>query len=538
MGINFAWAGLRLFVFLGVGLGIGVLANIGTHRNYWKGTIYAVQTVDFNILSHMLPYKLSTLILANNKEEIERTINSNKALFGIIITDCKTETIECPNQRILYANKSEFNDWSEINLENLKMQYFNYLKDPPPLSPETEYPTPSTQSPIETGLTNPGIIIGRVYYIRVIAPSFLDDYETWINRHLLHFSIGGIQRYYIYFGVHIAFLLTALLSWFYSELQRHYQKQEVERSKQLFQTENKLLETQKQEAERAQQLLEAKNKLLRISTFNNVFSQLIDQEFTSVAANVAQRLSNALFSVIARLKTDTQNIIHDVKKAPLLSSVDFIEEVKKDLSDTFSLTETHPIIEEISQLISTTSDSVEILEIAIDDLRNITDIDGQQIDVNVELLMIQDRLHPSVKRWKLHFELCPESPKIKCNSWHLKSIVRNALYNSSASLRDRYFECLQENQTFQGEIRISSSVIDDKVIVSVIDNGCGIPEHLIPELYQTDKRLNNSAGESKGNGSIIINAYLRLHEGEARVFNNKDSGATVQFAFPLTKPSV
>jgi signal transduction histidine kinase len=193
----------------------------------------------------------------------------------------------------------------------------------------------------------------------------------------------------------------------------------------------------------------------------------------------------------------------------------------------------------IENLVSTVEDSVTVLNICIDDLRNITNIDGEVVNVNEQLTVLQDQLYPSVKRWQISFNLFPEDLMISFNPWRFRSIVDNAINNSSASLRTKKLQdskpskTQEENKPFQGTINISSYLEENLVIVEVTDNGIGIPEDMIAELYKTDKRLNNSAGESKGNGSMIIDAYLKLHQADVKVFNNEDSGATVKFIFSL-----
>ncbi|MEG4229452.1 hypothetical protein QUA35_29780 [Microcoleus sp. N9_B2] len=69
-------------------LGLATVKNWENYKNYWHGTIFAVQTVDFNMLSHTLPVKLSYTLLQGNIEELQRTLDSNYGLFGLIVTDC------------------------------------------------------------------------------------------------------------------------------------------------------------------------------------------------------------------------------------------------------------------------------------------------------------------------------------------------------------------------------------------------------------------------------------------------------------------
>ena len=238
---------------------------------------------------------------------------------------------------------------------------------------------------------------------------------------------------------------------------------------------------------------------------------------------------------MSRLKTDTQNIIHEVKKAPIFNP-ECTNDIKLFLSD---INLDNDLDHSIQNLICTVDDSVNVLTVSIDDLRNITNIEGELVNVNEQLTVLQNRLHPSVKRWQISFNLFPEDLMISFNPWHFRSIVKNAINNSSASLGKKLRQdsksskSEQGNKPFQGTINISSYLEENLVVVEVSDNGIGIPEGMITELYKTDKRLNNSAGDTRGNGSMIINAYLKLHQADVIVFNNENSGATVKFKFSL-----
>ena len=509
----------RFLGFLILGFSAGVIGNIFSYQNYWKGTMYSVQTVDFNMLSHTLPFKLSTLIINGNKQEIQKTINSNFALFGIVVTDCKRIEPDCSDQKILYVSQPSYKseEREDFDVNQLNGQYFDYLKDPPPLFTERYFKDFKSTDQSNIPNVNSGINIGRVYYIRRTQAAFLEDYRTWLQKYLFRGRINN-QRSYAYFVVQMGFIISSALFWLILELRIYLQ----DRSKQLILNESKLLE--------------AENNLLRISTFNNVFSHIIDKEFTSVTANQVQKLNNALFAVISRLKTDTQNIIHDINKAPILSNPECTNDIKDNLSD---INLDNDLAHSMEDLISTVDDSVNVLKISIDNLRNITNIEGELVNVNEQLIVLQNQLHPSVKRWQINFNLFPEDLMISFNPWHFRSVVNNALYNSSASLRTKKLQdsklskADEKNKPFQGTINISSYLEENLVIVEVTDNGIGIPEDTIDELYKTDKRLNTSAGDSKGNGSMIINAYLKLHQADVKVFNNEDSGATVKFIFSL-----
>jgi hypothetical protein len=108
-----------------VSLGIGTAAVYDRYKNYWEKTIYRVQTVDFNMLSHTLPTKLSYTIVKNQPQELQRTLNSNYGLFGLVVTDPT-------GQNIIASSQSSS---SKIVPDDQKLQNHPYdlLLDPPPV---------------------------------------------------------------------------------------------------------------------------------------------------------------------------------------------------------------------------------------------------------------------------------------------------------------------------------------------------------------------------------------------------------------------
>ncbi|MEG4520550.1 hypothetical protein QUB77_28815, partial [Microcoleus sp. AT9b-C3] len=58
---------------------------------------------------------------------------------------------------------------------------YDLLQNPPPLQAERQYAKSRDSKPIPTGRVNSGEIIGRVYYVRGVAPTFIEDYNNWIK---------------------------------------------------------------------------------------------------------------------------------------------------------------------------------------------------------------------------------------------------------------------------------------------------------------------------------------------------------------------
>ena len=206
----------RLALIGTTAFGIASYANFGHHKSYWNGTIERVQTVDFNMLSHMLPTKLSQALLAGDAQEIQRTLDSNYGLFGLVVTNCRTSQPDC-RQDIQYVSDSKL-PWREgLNNDVLSASTYDVLRNPPPAYTIGSYA--NSREPVRqpTGSINSGRIIGRVYYVRGIPPSFLSAYSKWIKEWPASFmSDSGSNRYYALTTV--LFGIGGLSAWVFMEL--------------------------------------------------------------------------------------------------------------------------------------------------------------------------------------------------------------------------------------------------------------------------------------------------------------------------------
>jgi predicted RNA binding protein YcfA (HicA-like mRNA interferase family) len=205
---------LGRFTLIGTfSFGLGTLRNWEHYNNYWHGTIFRVQTVDFNMLSHTLPVKLSYTLLQGNIGELQRTLDSNYGLFGLIVTDCKISTKDCLSEQILYQSKSSQKWTKEISLATLSNHPYDLLQNPPPLQTERQYAKPDDSKPIPTGKVNSGEIIGRVYYVRGVPPTFIEDYNNWIKN---PFKRTGSRT--LYTSTFALFFVSSLSAWIIIEL--------------------------------------------------------------------------------------------------------------------------------------------------------------------------------------------------------------------------------------------------------------------------------------------------------------------------------
>ena len=142
------------------------------YESYWNGTIHRVQTIDFNILHHTLPGCLSQLVLAGQGDDIQKVLNSNFGIFGMVVTDPS-------GQEILFKTSDSFQkaSWQKhltADFLQSNSEPYDLLTDPPPMAPQYAHCGPRLDE--VKSLSKPaGRVIGRIYYVRGIPPGFFED---------------------------------------------------------------------------------------------------------------------------------------------------------------------------------------------------------------------------------------------------------------------------------------------------------------------------------------------------------------------------
>lgn len=222
-----------------ISFGIGGAVTFDRYNNYWNQTIFRVQTVDFNILSHTLPTKLSYALIKKQPQEVQRTLDSNYSLFGLIVTDSSGQEI------IAYSGKDtgKSSSWkAALNPQELKNHPYDVLLDPPPVFAQWTYSDSRATERSATKFTNQGRVIGRVYHVRGVRPTFQEDLMT-----LLSNPFSGSSRIQTYSTSLIACFGATFLIWSGLEFmlyKRRVDKETSDKEKQELIDNNQILQVQ------------------------------------------------------------------------------------------------------------------------------------------------------------------------------------------------------------------------------------------------------------------------------------------------------
>jgi two-component system sensor histidine kinase DctS len=124
----------------------------------------------------------------------------------------------------------------------------------------------------------------------------------------------------------------------------------------------------------------------------------------------------------------------------------------------------------------------------------------------------------------LRVELPPQLPAVLADRVMLEQVLLNLTRNA--------IEAMQDTAPGQRVLRIAAAHIEDKVAVSVIDRGHGIPEHVAAGLFEP---FYSTKAEGMGMGLSICRTAIEFHGGTLGHAPNPGGGTVFTFALPADR---
>ena len=185
-----------------------------------------------------------------------------------------------------------------------------------------------------------------------------------------------------------------------------------------------------------------------------------------------------------------------------------------------------------SEIISTIEDDAEKLSVLVNDIIHLSKAESESDMYYFEECSIDKIISLSIKMFseqaaskdiKIYSKLEEKLPLIIADNEKLTWVVNNLLSNS-----------IKFTDT-GGVIEISSSVKSEELIVSIRDNGIGIPDDYTEKIFEKFIQVDPDNSEMKGSGIglSIAREIVEKHKGRIWCESNKNGGATFTFVLPL-----
>ena len=150
----------------------------------------------------------------------------------------------------------------------------------------------------------------------------------------------------------------------------------------------------------------------------------------------------------------------------------------------------------------------------------------------MELRLSDFNLAESMKQWiklfsvsaqKKHITISMDAPDtimVRADQDKIERICYNLLSNALKYTSE------------SGEISLTAKEEGGRVIISVVDNGCGISSDALPYIFDRFYQAKN-AGRGTGIGLAIVKAFTELHHGEISATSVEGKGSTFTINIPV-----
>lgn len=218
-----------------------------------------------------------------------------------------------------------------------------------------------------------------------------------------------------------------------------------------------------------------------------------------------------------------RSVSHDIR-TPLTSIVGATSAVL-DNQDTLTEAQKRRLLEDVK-------DDAQWLIRVVENLLSITRIGSDAAQISKDEEAAEEILSETVRKFRKRFPNMPVKVEIPDE---LLMVPMDAI------LIEQVLNNLLENAVLHAEgateIHLSVRRERDQAVFSVTDNGRGIPEDILPTLFDGTLRHNETpAGDGKRNmgiGLAVCTAIVRAHDGTLHAENTPQGGAKFSFQLPL-----
>ena len=234
-----------------------------------------------------------------------------------------------------------------------------------------------------------------------------------------------------------------------------------------------------------------------------------------------RKLSRDIEEQIERNVHFTRAIVHELKSplVPLLAATDYLannlDGTFKEFADTANRSALR-LERRVGELLGLAKGEVGLLELRC-----------RQFDPLAMLRNVVEDMKPKAQKDEQSLEL--EAYGLPAQVWGDEERLQQVMFN----LIDN---AIKFNRR-QGKILIKAEANNERLSISVKDDGCGIEQGEIPTIFMPYKRRKGiTAGlGGLGIGLSLSKMLVELHGGEIRVESKKGQGSTFSFSIPLER---
>lgn len=187
------------------------------------------------------------------------------------------------------------------------------------------------------------------------------------------------------------------------------------------------------------------------------------------------------------------------------------------------LSSPHEELGEIRHMLTDVLGGLEQMRELVENLQVFTHLDRSKVvntDLNETLKTVIYIARSTIPAGIEIVEQWGEIPTITCNPSQLNQVFLNLITNAAQAIPGK------------GEIAVRTRRAGEQVVVEVSDNGAGIPEHILPHIFDT-YFTTKPKGEGTGLGLAIARDIVHNHGGSIAVNSSAGQGTHFTVTLPI-----
>ncbi|MDG1476295.1 MAG: 7TM diverse intracellular signaling domain-containing protein [Vicingaceae bacterium] len=353
------------------------------------------------------------------------------------------------------------------------------------------------------------------------------------NTGILPFNI--VTRYTMHIGsaletILLSFALAARINIYKKEKEESQQKtvEVLNENQKIIREQNIVLEQKVKK--RTEELNDTLNNLKQAQ------SQLVDSEkmasLGQLTAGIAHEINNPINFVssnIIPLRQDIGDLNTILNKYAELENSNNISEKLKEIEALKKELDYDYLKTELSEIINGIEDGAKRTTEIVSGLRNFSRLDEGELNIaNINtgiestLLIVKSKLN----NIKVVLEL-GNIPNYECNPGKINQAILNLIDNAIYAIE-------KNKDTRDGLIKIKTFNTSKSIIISVSDNGTGIPNGNLSKLFDPFYTTKD-VGEGTGLGLSIVRGVVDSHDGIINIESAENKGTEIVIELPIKK---
>jgi len=299
-------------------------------------------------------------------------------------------------------------------------------------------------------------------------------------------------------------------------------------------------EREKQARVKAENLLEDKSRELyeknqelqkSYNTLKQQQAVMLQNEKLATLGTLSAGMAHEINNPLAFVKSNIESLAqYHAAYASLIDLVkaqfsEFTPQTKALFERLFEEHDIDYIQEDLPDLMHDTEDGLTRVRNIVMNLRSFSRTQSEDrcqanlVDgITSTLKLLQNELKNSVH---LNLDLQP-IPEITCNPNELNQVFLNLIINAKHAT----------DGALKPTISVSSVCNDDKIIIKIADNGCGMREETLSKIF-VPFYTTKPVGEGTGMGLAIAYGIVQDHKGEITVESGEGEGTTFIITLPV-----